>query len=57
MYVFTSERYIINERGSHSHRVCRIICDRDQNEIKGSTRNFVLNQVIRGRFKEAIMEE
>ena len=27
-------------RGNHSHRACRTICDRDQNEINGSTRFY-----------------
>ena len=44
----------ISTRGSHSHRACRTICNRDQNEIKGSTRHFVLNQAIKERFKETI---
>ena len=46
----------IKVRGSHSHMACRTIGDQDQNEtIKGSTYHFVLNQVIKERFKEAIM--
>ena len=31
-------------RGSHSHRACRTIYDLDQNEIKGSTSQFVHDQ-------------
>ena len=41
-------------RGSHTHRARRTICDRDQNEIKRSTSEFVLNQAIKERSKEAI---
>ena len=43
-------------RDRHSHKACRTICNRDQNEIKQSTCHFVLNQAIKGRFKEAIKQ-
>ena len=54
MQSFPDEEKIPDSRGSHSHRACRTICDWDQNEIKGSTRHFVLNQAIKERFKETI---
>ena len=37
--------------GSHSHRTCRAICDRDQNEIKRSRGYLDKNQVIKECFK------
>ena len=43
-------------RSSHTHRACRTICDWDQNEIKKLTGKFVLNQMIKKRFKEAIKQ-
>ena len=38
-------------RGSHSHRTCRTICDRDQNEIKRSRGYLDQNQAIKEGFK------
>ena len=52
--IFAVILLLLLTRGSHSHRACRTICDWDQNEIKGSTCNFVLNQAIKECFKEAI---
>ena len=37
-------------RGNHSHSACRTICDRDQNEIKGSTR-FCTKSSNQGMFQ------
>ena len=37
-------------------RACRTICNRDQNEIKGSTCHFVLKLTIKERFKAAIKQ-
>ena len=46
------ESYRVTGKGCHSHRVCRTISEWNQNEMKGSTRQFVLNQAIEERFKD-----
>ena len=42
-----------SSRDSHSHMACRTIYDRDQNEIKGSTRHFVRNKAIKEKICES----
>ena len=54
MYHTEQVKIVRNTRGGHSHRACRTICNRDQNEIKGSTSHFTLNQAIKEHFKEMI---
>ena len=43
-------------RGNHSHSTSRIICNQDQNETQRSISQFLLNQVIKECFKEAIKQ-
>ena len=58
LFVYTKilHNIIVNyiARGNHSYRARGTICNGDQNEIKGSTCQFVLDQAIKKHFKEAI---
>ena len=52
--VLSSSLHTNGITSSYSDRACRTILNCEQNEIKGSTHQFVLNQAIKKYFNDCV---